>query len=466
MIDSKVTNYKNIFKKNFPYIITWIFYYAWVIVFTTWWAASPLTDQVFGIESRVLLHSLNLLSSAFFVFLMKRKSFKKYASIGAILVIISSLLFAITKNYSISTPTIHSIVTIILAISLGIVNAGILVPFVYVLNNTEKFYSVVGTNIVICILVLLQELNFLNIGNGLLFSFTMLVVSLMPIFLFKVKDYELEEIKCIKQIPKTTKIVYITLIINCLYAIFCKSVGKAFLIMANAKSPINLNIYFYLGGLLGCIIYYLIYHYLKKCNNATWNITFGTFALAMFIYAIVETIYLKIAFSIFIGIGSTMGMINMYYILGVIGKKYWSQKYVKASVFFIGVCGGASGVLLGKILTNSNNISMSISISILSFLIVLVLLCVSPHLALSYYNESWEEDSTKSVIDNLEERKFKKYKLTPREIQLCKLILQNLTTRQIAATLGITENTVKTYRKGLHKKLNINAKEELYDLFK
>ena len=109
---------------------------------------------------------------------------------------------------------------------------------------------------------------------------------------------------------------------------------------------------------------------------------------------------------------------------------------------------------------------MSITISVISVVIVVALLCISPHLALSYYNESWEEDSTKALIDNLNERKYKKYNLTPREIELCNLILSNLTTRQIAVTLSITENTVKTYRKELHKKLNISSKEELYDLFK
>ena len=34
---------KNIKKKNIPYMVTWIIYYAWVIVFTTWWITLPLS---------------------------------------------------------------------------------------------------------------------------------------------------------------------------------------------------------------------------------------------------------------------------------------------------------------------------------------------------------------------------------------------------------------------------------------
>ena len=82
MLDSKVTNIKNIKKENLAYIVTWIIYYAWVIVFTTWWTASPLTDEVYGTDSRVILHSLNLVSSAICVFLMKKEWFKKFAIAG------------------------------------------------------------------------------------------------------------------------------------------------------------------------------------------------------------------------------------------------------------------------------------------------------------------------------------------------------------------------------------------------
>ncbi|MBE6140498.1 MAG: hypothetical protein E7172_03055, partial [Firmicutes bacterium] len=187
LLNSKVTDIKNITKKNLPYIITWILYYAWVIVFTTWWTASPLTDEVYGTDSRVILHSLNLLSSAIVVFFMKKEWFKKFALGGGFLIIVNSILFAISKDPSFISPNAHSIITVILACSLGIVNAGILVPFVYVMNNTEKFYSVVGTNLFISVLVLLQEMKVLNISNGFIFSFIMLVLSLIPIFFFKVK---------------------------------------------------------------------------------------------------------------------------------------------------------------------------------------------------------------------------------------------------------------------------------------
>ena len=459
MLDSKVTNIKNIKTENLPYIITWIIYYAWVIVFTTWWTASPLTDEVYGTDSRVILHSLNLVSSAICVFFMKKEWFKKFAIVGGILVIISSILFTYTMHANLLQ--LHSVITIVLALSLGVVNAGILIPFVYTLNNTEKFYSVVGTNVLITILVLLQELNILDTSNGIIFSFVMLVLGIVPIYFFKLSDYKKEEKEHKEESAKTVKVIYITLVINCLYVIFCKGVGRAFLTIANETVDINLNVLYYIGAGLGCIIYFLIYHIFKKCNHATWNVIFATFAFSMFVYIVAETIALKMMFSVIVGISSTMGMINMYYILGVIGKKYWNHTYVKASIFFIGVCGGASGTLLGNILTNYNDAGAAVIIAIISILIIIILLAISPLLATTYYKEKWEEDATKTQIDNKNLRKYQRYKLTKREIDVCNLLLENYTNRQIASMLGLTENTVKYYSKRIYKKLDVYSKNEI-----
>ncbi len=459
MLDSKVTNIKNIKKENLAYIVTWIIYYAWVIVFTTWWTASPLTDEVYGTDSRVILHSLNLVSSAICVFFMKKEWFKKFAIGGGILAIITSVLFAYTLH--VNLLQIHSIVTIILAVSLGIINAGILIPFVYTLNNTEKFYSVVGTNTLITILVLFQELNLLNISNGFAFSFVMLILGLIPIYFFKLSDYKKEEEEHEKTAPNSTKVIYITLLLNCLYCIFCKGVGRAFLTIANETIDFNLNVLYYIGAAIGCIIYFLIYHFFKKCNHATWNTTFATFAFAMFLYTVSDIIPIRMIFAVIVGVGSTMGMINMYYILGVIGKKYWNHTYVKASIFFIGVCGGASGTLLGNFITNSNDTVTSIVIAIIAILIITVLLAISPLLASTYYKEKWEEDATKTQSDNKNLRKYQKYNLTNREIDVCNLLLENYTNRQIASMLGLSENTVKYYSKNIYKKLNIYSKRDI-----
>ena len=53
------------------------------------------------------------------------------------------------------------------------------------------------------------------------------------------------------------------------------------------------------------------------------------------------------------------------------------------------------------------------------------------------------------------------YNLTPREAQVCKLLLQGYTLRQIAGILILSPATVNTYCTALYRKLNINSRIQL-----
>jgi DNA-binding CsgD family transcriptional regulator len=61
---------------------------------------------------------------------------------------------------------------------------------------------------------------------------------------------------------------------------------------------------------------------------------------------------------------------------------------------------------------------------------------------------------------------FKKYRLTKREIEVCKLLLQGYTMRQISGILSLAYPTVNTYCTSVYRKLNINSRTELLLLFK
>ena len=219
MIDDKVTSLKNIRQKNLPYMITWILYYAWIGAFMTWWTASPMTDRIYGTDSRVLLHSLLLFSSAVVVLFFKPPTFVKYSRIGAIVIVVNSLLFYITYMVN-AAPIVHSVATVILALSLGIVNISVFIPLCYVLNNTEKFYAIIGTNFLIVILAILQETNVINERIVFSISFAVLIGSIVPIYWFRETHYEEERIRCEKHIPKKPKSIYFTIALNMLYALY------------------------------------------------------------------------------------------------------------------------------------------------------------------------------------------------------------------------------------------------------
>ena len=130
-----VVNVKAIRKSNLPYIFIWIVYYAWVIVFTTWWTASPVTENVISSGLRSMLHSINLLSSAFFVLIIRKEWFVKTARVGAVLIVTGMGLFMMTSNTSLQLSSLT-----VFGITLGIVNIFNRIVRRYLRSSNRKCY--------------------------------------------------------------------------------------------------------------------------------------------------------------------------------------------------------------------------------------------------------------------------------------------------------------------------------------
>ena len=56
------------------------------------------------------------------------------------------------------------------------------------------------------------------------------------------------------------------------------------------------------------------------------------------------------------------------------------------------------------------------------------------------------------------------YELTPREREILPLVVRGLDTPTIAQTLGVSDNTVRTHKKSLYRKLDVHSKQELLEL--
>ncbi|AVL70111.1 HTH-type transcriptional regulator MalT [Oligella urethralis] len=51
--------------------------------------------------------------------------------------------------------------------------------------------------------------------------------------------------------------------------------------------------------------------------------------------------------------------------------------------------------------------------------------------------------------------------LTPRELNVCSLVVQGYTNKEISQALGISERTVETHRANVFRKLNVRNAAEL-----
>lgn len=224
-------------------------------------------------------------------------------------------------------------------------------------------------------------------------------------------------------------------------------------------------IWYYLGGLVGCMVYPAVYAFSKRSFVWLGNITFGIFTIGLLCNAfIVQMPEMAIVYAFLLGLGSTVGVINIYYIVGVIGKKYDSMNYLRLSVLSIGICGGILGFIIGKIIHGRNTFIISTIATIFSVVVMLLFIMLSAVMA-QYYDD-WAKDSENIEIDNEHIFMFKKYNLSKREIEVCKLLLQGYTMRQVSGILSIAYPTVNTYCTTAYRKLEINSKTELMLLFK
>lgn len=458
MLNSKVTNIKNIRKEVIPYMLCWIFYYTWILVFFTWWINDFDNSYIFKSKELFTIYTLFLIIINVIIFLVHPKNFKKYYVFGGI----SSLIFLIFYYFINTYFNLIYILPVFMAFSF----IGLLQMFIYIMNNSERFFSLLIGNFFLILLVLLQDIKVINTTNNYLFLILLLFLSILPTIKTKSERYYEEEKKFKKTAPKISKLLYLSVIINCIFLTFCRGVGRAFLLIANDMYPFNLEIYYYLGALFGCIILYALFNHVKRCNIISWNMIFALFVLSSFLYMWPSSLFVKNLFAFILGISLMMGINSMYYILGVISKKYWDFKFSRFNILVIGLLGCGFGTFLGNYIykygsDNFNNIILTISV-----IMVIVLLILSPILENTFFRDKWDEDSTKATIDNLNKRKYSKYNLTLKEMEVCNYIIENNSVRQISISMGISENTVKFHKKQIFKKLNISSKDELISLLK
>ncbi|NLH00922.1 MAG: hypothetical protein GX488_03285 [Clostridiales bacterium] len=214
------------------------------------------------------------------------------------------------------------------------------------------------------------------------------------------------------------------------------------------------SIGYYMGVLAGCLVYLLVYAFAYIWLG---NITFSSVAIGLLCNAFIpQASRLVIPFAVSLGLGSTIGMINMYYIVGVIEKKYDSMRYLRLSILFIGVFGGASDIAVVNMISRVGTFEISISASILSAVVMIAFMFVSPIMERADYVYDWRFDSNHTEVG--------RERLALAEV--CDLLLQSYMLRQISAILPIAYSTVNTYCTSAYRKRNINSRAELLLKFK
>lgn len=222
------------------------------------------------------------------------------------------------------------------------------------------------------------------------------------------------------------------------------------------------NFYFdYLNSIL--VIFFVYEIILQKKINNKYKYILGIFSVISIVF--LADIYMNFItddyLNKFTDLFSYIIIIELFMIL-IININTISTKIKNYAIKFIALLillGFLDDFLIG-ILNFPDDLETSVSfeIALIIFLIILILKKIKKlkKESITIVNEP---------LDNFED-KFIEYGITDREKEIVYLILEGKSNKEIAESLFISINTVKIHIYNIYRKLNINKRGDIYNIFK
>jgi DNA-binding CsgD family transcriptional regulator len=226
------------------------------------------------------------------------------------------------------------------------------------------------------------------------------------------------------------------------------------------------SMYFY-GILTGVILVLLLQYWLSVnvCNLI--NFSFALAAIG-YVFSILhnETRNTGLVSAYCFGVSYSVAMVNIYYLAGFMAKKFQSIKFYRIGITLSSIYYFTS-ILVIETSEKAKFFNSGEFMSLFSLGILILFFLFSPMFMKILNNGEWIDDAYRTDVTSMSrlEAKLKEFKLTPSEIEVCTLLLEGYTLRQISGMLGKAYSTINTYYVSVYKKLNVNSRAELLITF-
>lgn len=351
---------------------------------------------------------------------------------------------------------------IIMAVCVGHIFASCGYGFFMILNNAEKFYSMVFGILLPKALLHLnplvsKQLRLIEYPEFILLC-CLLSMLVCTVFFYKEKAFipNVEKKPFPKKAWSLMAMVFLMLAFNDVIAPL-----TLFGMKVAFGQPLEL---WYFGGIVvGMLLVLLLQKRLKFNICLMLNLSMALLAMGFVISTVAKDYPAAVLFTaVCFGMAYSIGMVNIYYLAGFMTKKLQNITFYRAGIVFSAACYFYG---YGRMQVFANILPIS---SILSVCVVILFFILSPLFLRLLYDGEWIDDSYRQDV-TFESRlraKLKDLKLSPKETEVCELLLRGYTLRQTAAMLGIAYPTANTYCTSLYRKLKINSRTELTLLFK
>lgn len=400
--------------------------------------------QIMGFDSITLMNIAYSLAAAVILFI-SAKGFKLYFQISSITVVIGFLAWLLFPG-----GEIKLVLSMVCWMGLGGCAACSTYAYAFVLNNAERLLGIMAITFNSGLLIYLYEMGITNVFLEKILPSFLILAIVGCLFLFKSKDFPDTNPKKKKPAPLGSIMVLICVVIFFSLNIF----GEGMLRAGNGRTL------FALGMVASILFSFLIQLVFQRSVWHIWNFFLALSTLGTILMAVSNSDTLFRIGAFIFGVAMGAGYIVIFYWAGGLVKKSGNMAFFKLAMF--------SAVVVTMIPITISGVLASLwpeALSIITPFWAIVSLLLFTLFSPAFYKSLFENEAMGDFhkIDmSGEYERFNGLGLTPREKEVCTLLLEGYTLRQISGIIGIGYPTVNTYCTSLYRKMSINSRTELF----
>jgi DNA-binding CsgD family transcriptional regulator len=451
---------KAITRDNLPYFWGWIavsiWLYAYFIPIGGFAVKVSLFEAIVG--DTTIYFYIMLITGSLIPILWDGKKFvsASFYSIMFSLACYISVLF-------IGPGTLSKIIMLIAVPCIGHVFIAHVYSFFMVLNNSEKLFSLIMVVLLPKVIMYIKPV--FSSSELKLHPLSILILLIMISLAFSTYSIKSrpEMVPSFKRVKAPVKayslmpLVFVGLALNDVIAPTALEQMTGF-----AKHQVES--YYFAGIIVGLLVVIILQTRFSVHIYTMLNLSFAFLAIGFVIYLIqFQYQAVGIVSAIFFGIAYSIGMVNLYYLTGVMIKKFQSLYFYRTGFILSSVCYLLASVFV-KITGQGDIVESPVVLAFVSICVVILFFLLSPFFIKMLYSGEWIDDSYREDISQCTrlEAKLKDYKLTPSEMEVCRLLLGGYTLRQISGMQSKAYSTINTYCTSIYRKMNINSRTELF----
>ncbi|MGB7605943.1 MAG: helix-turn-helix transcriptional regulator [Lutisporaceae bacterium] len=446
-------------KKNLPYFIGWIAIFIWLYSYF-------LPMGGFKFESKLYYDNTGNLPIYPYIWLIACCMItvffdgKKFVPKTFYSVITASACFILIRYTGVSI--ISKGMMFIAIACIGHIFASNIYAFFMVLNNSEKFYSMILAVLLPKVLmfvkpVLIQTHYVINPPDMIII--VIIIILAVCSYFYKYNIDEMPNNTKIKAPSKAYSLMPLVFVVLALNDV----IAPTSLHQISDLSKSQIESYYFFGILIGIVGVILLQKrfLINICNML--NISFALLAIGFVVNIIsIQDSTAGLVSAFCFGSSYAIGFVNIYYLAGFMAKKFQSVTFYRVGIGLSTLYYFVAFIVL-EVFKDSEILAPPTFMAFISICIVILFFILSPFFIKILYSGEWIDDTYRLDVTKCSrlEARLKDYKLTPAEIEVCRLLLDGCTLRQIAGVQSKAYPTINTYCTSIYRKLNINSRTEL-----